>query len=171
MGTIYWMMTRKKTKKRRFDPLFHFFRHPRSPFCHLILVRLVIVLLGTIRLTGATFALEPGGAAQNSSGSHAHDFVIFTTVFDGRGFALFGARVRVRRSEEKKFRWEAASDHSGELAFRVPPGVDYEMTIEAHGFKTQTRQISAKQGNRTDLTIRMELQSEPHAEAGAGGKP
>ena len=162
---------RKKTKKRRFDPLFHFFRHPHSPYCHLILVPLVTVLLGTIRLTGATFALEPGSATQNSSGSHAHDFVIFVTVFLGQGLALPGARGRIRRSEEKKFRWEAISDHQGELAFRVPPGAEYELTIEARGFKTQSHKVDARQENRADLTIRMELQSDPHSGPGTGGKP
>ena len=164
-------MTKKKTKKKRFDPLFHFFRHPHSPFCHLILVPLVIVVLGTIRSRGSTFAHEPGTATQNSSGSHAHDFVIFATVFSGQGFALPGVRARVRRSEEKKFRWEAISDHQGELAFRVPPGAEYELTIEARGFKTQSRKVDARQVNRADLTIRMELQTEPHSGPGTGGKP
>jgi hypothetical protein len=131
----------------------------------------VIVLFGTIRLTGTTFALDPGSATQNSSGSHAHDFVLFVTVFSRQGFALPGARARARRSEEKKFRWEAISDHQGELAFRVPPGAEYELTIEAHGFKTQSRKVDARQENRADLTVRMEPQTEPHSEPGTGGKP
>ena len=164
-------MTKKKTKKKRFDPLFHFFRHPLSPFGHPTVVCLTTALAGLIWLAGATFAFEPAGGAQNSSGSHAHDYVIFATVFTDRGFALTGARARVRRSEEKKFRWEAMSDRQGELAFRVPQGAEYEMAIEARGFKTQTRKIDARVGNRTDLTIRMEPQSEPHTEPGTGGKP
>src|SRR6201981_1184760 len=106
-------MTKRKTKKRRFDPFFDSHRHPLLPFGHLINVRLTIALIGWAWLAGALPIVEPAGSAQNSSGSHAHDFVIFTTVFDSRGFALFGALVRLRRSEEKKFRWEAMSDHSG----------------------------------------------------------
>ena len=80
---------------------------------------------------------------------------------------LFGARARVRRSEEKKFRWETTSDHQGELAFRVPKDAEYEMTIEARGFKTQTQKIDARKDNRAELTIRME----PPSDAGVGGKP
>jgi hypothetical protein len=160
-------MTKKKTKKKKFDPLFHFFRHPLSPFGHLTLVRLTIALAGLVWLAGAAFAFEPAGGAQNSSGSHAHDYVIFVTVFTDRGFALTGARGRVRRSEEKKFRWEAMSDHQGELAFRVPQGAEYEMTIEARGFKTQTRKIDGREDTQADLTIRME----PQTDAGTGGKP
>ena len=160
-------MTKKKTKKKRFDPLFDFFRHLLSPFGHLILVRLTIIFVGLLWLGGAAIVLVPASAAQNSSGSHARVFVIFATVFNDRGFTLTGARVRVRRSDEKKFRWEAASDHQGELAFRVPPGADYEMTIEARGFKTQTRKIDTREDNQTDLTIRME----PQTDKGTGGKP
>jgi hypothetical protein len=140
---------------------------PLSPFGHLTLVRLTIALVGLAWLAGAAFAFEPAGGVQNSSGSHAHVFLIFATVFNDRGFAFPGVRARVRRSDEKKFRWEAASDHQGELAFRVPPGAEYEMTIESRGFKTQTRKIDAREDNRSDLTIRMELQTD----AGTGGKP
>jgi hypothetical protein len=160
-------MRKKKTKKKRFDPLFHLFRHPPSPFGHLTFVRLTIALAGLTCLAGAVLGIEPARGAQNASGSHAHDFVIFATVFTDRGFALPGARARVRRSEEKKFRWETMSDHQGELAVRVRQGAEYEMTIEARGFKTETRKISTREDNRTDLTIRME----PQADAGAGGKP
>ena len=170
MGTISRMTTKRKTKKKKFDPFFDSFRHPLLPFGHLINVRLTIALIGWVWLAGALVIVEPAGSAQNSSGSHAHDFLIFTTVFDGRGFALFGARVRLRLSEEKKFRWEGTSDHSGELAFRVPPGQDYEMIVEARGFKTQTHRIDARQENRAELSIRMEPQSKPHADPGAGGK-
>ena len=112
--------------------------------------------------------------AQNSRASHAHDFVIFVTVLNDRGFALLGAQARVRRAEEKKFRWEAVSDHQGELAVRVPQNGEYEMTIEARGFNTQTRKIDPREDNRTDLTIRMEStttpQTKPQTEPGTGGK-
>jgi hypothetical protein len=148
-----------------------FFRHPLSPFGHLTLVRLTIALAGLVWLAGAMFAFEPAGGAQNSRGSHAHDYVIFATVFTDRGFALTGARARVRRSEEKKFRWEAMSDHQGELAFRVPQNAEYEMTVEAHGFKTQTRKIDAREDIQADLTIRMEPLAGPQTEKGTGGKP
>ncbi len=158
---------KRKTKKKRFDPLFDFFRHPLSPFGHLTFVRLTIALVGLVWLAGATFAFEPAVEAQNSSGSHAHVFVIFATVFTDRGFALTGARARVRRSDQKKFRWEGTSDHQGEVAFRVPPDAEYELTIEARGFKPQTLKVDARESNQADLTIRME----PRTDTGTGGKP
>jgi hypothetical protein len=107
----------------------------------------------------------PGAAAgnQKQTDSHAHDFVIFANVFTEQGLTLPGAKVRVRRTNEKKFRWEAVSDGRGELGVRVKQGAEYELTIEARGFKPQTRKIDARGGNREDLTFQMEPV--------AGGKP
>jgi Carboxypeptidase regulatory-like domain len=115
------------------------------------------------------FVLVPGvvsGTAagdEKQSGSHAHDFIIFANVFTEQGFALSGAKVRVRRKDEQKFRWEAISDRRGELGVRVKQGAEYELTIEAHGFKSQARKIDAREGNQDVLTFQME----PFA----GGKP
>jgi hypothetical protein len=95
-------------------------------------------------------------AAQNQPSQHANDFVIFATVFTQQGFSLPGARVRVRRVDEKKFRWEAMSDRRGELGIRVKQGAEYELTIEAPGFKPETRKIDAREGNREDLTFQLE---------------
>jgi hypothetical protein len=94
--------------------------------------------------------------AQSSSRPHAHDFVIFATVFTAQGFTLPGARVRVRRADEKKFRWEAMSDRRGELGIRVKQGAEYEVTIQARGYEPQTRKVDAREGNREDLTFQME---------------
>jgi hypothetical protein len=102
-------------------------------------------------------------ASRSQTGSHVHDFVIFATVFTEKGFALPGARVRVRREDEKKFRWEAMSDRQGELGIRVKQGAEYELTVDAHGFKPQARKIDARGGDREDLTLLMEPV--------AGGKP
>lgn len=149
----------RKRKKKRFDALFDFFRHPLFLFGHLTHVRLTIALGGLLCLVGVAIAFYVPVHAQNASGSHAHDFVIFTTVFTDKGFALFGAHARVRREEEKKFKWEAVSDHRGELAIRVPQGAEYELTVEARGYKTLTRKVDTREDNRADLTIRMEPQN------------
>jgi hypothetical protein len=159
-----------RKKKKITDPHFRVFRHPISTTRNHIYVRLTIALVGLVLLAGTTYAYGQPGPPQSSSKSHAHDFVIFTTVFTEQGFALPSARVRVRRTDEKKFRWEAISDRRGELAVRVPQDSEYEMTVEARGYKMQTRKVDANDGNRADLTIRMEPQSEPHSGSGNGGK-
>jgi len=114
----------------------------------------MIALLALAPVVGTALSFAPA-EAQDSSNAHAHEFLIFATVFTNQGFALPGAWERVRRSNEKKFRWEALSDRRGEFAIRVQQGAEYELTIEARGFKPETRKIAARGDNRTDLTIQM----------------
>ena len=127
-------------------------------------MRWMVLLLALAWSSGVFSDPAARASAQSSSSSHAHDFVIFATVFTAKGFALPGVRVRVRRVDEKKFRWEAMSDRRGELGIRVQQGAEYELTIEARGFQPQTRKVDARDGDREDLTLLME----PLAE---GGKP
>jgi hypothetical protein len=175
MGTILRTMTKRKTKKKRFDLLFDFFRHPLTSFSHPIPMRLTIALVVLSCLAGGAMAGKPAAADQDSSGSHARIFVIFTTVFNDQGFALPGARAKVRRSDQKKYKWEGMSDHQGEVAFRVPPGAEYELVIEARGFKPETRKVDARDDNQADLTIRMSplsaAHTEPQMDSRTGGKP
>jgi hypothetical protein len=156
------MTTKKRKTKRIFSLSFEFFRHPLPAFDHPITrgvlpFAIVVLALASCAVPGAVAGDERQG------GSHAHDFVIFATVFTGEGFALPGAKVRVRRTEEQKFRWEAISDRRGELGVRVKQGAEYELTVEAHGFKSQVRKIDARAGNREDLTFQLEPST--------GGKP
>jgi Carboxypeptidase regulatory-like domain len=132
------------------------FRHPFLPASHLMSMWRTTLPLALVILLGAASAPAAPAAAQSSSNSHARDFLIFATVFNSQGFALPGARVRVRRADEKKFRWEAVSDHQGELGIRVQQDAEYELTVEAHGFQPQTRKVDARDGNREDLTLRLE---------------
>jgi hypothetical protein len=113
--------------------------------------------------SGCDLGPRCGCCDQNQPNSHAHDFVIFASMFNSQGFALPGAKVRVRRADEGKFRWEAISDSRGELGIRVKQGAEYELTIGARGCKSRTRKIDAREGSREDLTFQMEPL--------AGGKP
>ena len=163
MGTNLMRMTttRKKTK-RTFRPFLKFFRHPLPPLDHPITRGILpFTMLVLVLAPGAVPGVTAGNEKQGDT--HAHDFVIFASVFTEHGFALPGARARVRRTDERKFRWEAISDRRGELGIRVKQGAAYELMIEAHGFKAQTRKIDARGGNREDLTFQMEPL--------AGGKP
>lgn len=91
------------------------------------------------------------GRSKNSS----QPFIVFGTVFTAQGFALPGAEVRLRRAGEKKDRWQARSDSRGEFAFRVPLDLEYELSVKAAGFEPEARKVDARQGNRTDLTLRL----------------
>jgi hypothetical protein len=99
----------------------------------------------------------PGSAASSSSKhsrtTHANDFLIIGTVFTDRALAFPGVRMRVRRSTEKKFRWETYTNSRGEFAIRVPQGADYEMLILAKGFIDQSKTISAKSGTSENNVV------------------
>jgi hypothetical protein len=83
---------------------------------------------------------------QKQKYSHANDFLIIGTIFDPKGYAFPGVELRIRRSTEKKYRWDSHTNSRGEFAVRVPQGSDYEMVVHAKGFTDQTRALDAKTG-------------------------
>jgi Carboxypeptidase regulatory-like domain len=95
--------------------------------------------------------------------SHANDFLIRGTVFTDKAFSFPGAKIRIRKAGDKKFRWESYTNSRGEFAVRVPQGSEYEMVVSAKGFAEQMRAIDAKSGgDETSMVFRMQL--------AAGGK-
>ncbi len=46
--------------------------------------------------------------------------LIYGTVWGADNHPVYGVHVKLRRANEKKFRWEATSDHRGEFGIRVP---------------------------------------------------
>ena len=98
-----------------------------------------------------------GVSSSKTRYSHANDFLIRGTVFTDKALAFPGVQLRLRRSSEKKFRWQSSTNSRGEFAVRVPQGLDYELVIHAKGFADQTRAISAKSGLSEDSVVfRME---------------
>ncbi len=120
-------------------------------------------------------ALAFAGAAAKAipaDDKHAPPFIVFCNVFDEKGFAVEGAEARLRRAGEKKDRWQARSDRRGELAMRVPPGEEYELTVAAKGYQTQSQKVDGRQTNRVDLTLQLVPASNPKkAEKPAKEKP
>src|SRR5579864_1635667 len=52
--------------------------------------------------------------------------LIFGTVWGPDDHPVYGIRVKIRRAQDKRPKWELVSDHSGEFALRVPAGkADY----------------------------------------------
>jgi hypothetical protein len=110
-----------------------------------------ISLVLSIFLAAAASPATP----RDQENKHAHDFLIYVTVFTDQGLALPGATARVRRTAEKKWRWDSVSDVRGEFAIRVPEGDQYTMIVEAKGFQSVTRVIDGTEGNRDDLRVLM----------------
>jgi hypothetical protein len=64
--------------------------------------------------------------------------VIFGTVWGPDDHPVYGVKIKIRREDEKKVRWELYSDHNGEFAQRVPAGKqDYVVWADTKGFKSK----------------------------------
>jgi hypothetical protein len=82
--------------------------------------------------------LAPAGARGNEPSTAKSYALIFGTVFDADGHALYAVKVKIRRASDKatKARWELYSNHTGEFAQRVPPGpADYVVWADVKGYK------------------------------------
>ena len=91
-------------------------------------------------------AAAQGAKPKASKYSHGHDYLIRGTVFNEKALSLRGAQLRIRRTGEKKYRWESYTNSRGEFAMRVPQGSEYEMAVHVKGYADQTRAINAKNG-------------------------
>ncbi len=106
-------------------------------------------------------ASQPQSSSSANSGkqkySHANDFLIRGTVFTDKALSFPGVQLRIRRADEKKFRWEDRTNSRGEFAIRVPQGTQYEMVVHVKGFAYQNRTIDARNGSgENNVVFRME---------------
>jgi hypothetical protein len=114
------------------------------------------VLLSLLTGTGASWDGAGHGQKKSKQEEFENSFLFFGTVFTERGFLLSGAEVKVRRTSERKTRWEAYSDVRGEFAVRVPKGDAYEIQIKAKGCSPMTRTLDSKVGGRQDMVFHMQ---------------
>jgi hypothetical protein len=106
-------------------------------------------------------APQPQSSSSSKNGtqkySHANDFLIRGTVFTEKALSFPGAQLRIRRTGEKKFRWEDRTNSRGEFAMRVPQGTQYEMVVHAKGFADQAKTIDARSSSgENNVVFRME---------------
>jgi len=117
---------------------------------------MVLLALVVVPLPGQQTP-TPAGKKEQKAGRKAPDvFVLVGTVFTEQGFSLPGADIRVRRAGEKKVRRETQSDRRGEFAVHLPPGGDYELTVEAKGYRPQAQKFSAQLGSASNFVFRLQ---------------
>jgi hypothetical protein len=103
----------------------------------------------------------------NQKSVPALGFLIIGTVFNDHGFAFPGVTIRVRRSNESKFRWETSTNSRGEFALRVPDGQEYEVVVRVKNFKEQSVHVDTHNGD-TQQRLSIKLES---LTPSAGAKP
>lgn len=85
--------------------------------------------------------------------------LIFGTLWGPGERPLYGVKLKLRRASEKKFRWQAFSDHRGEFAIRVPAAkADYVLVPDLKSAKDkplpETR-IHVENDERIDIGVHL----------------
>jgi len=95
-------------------------------------------------------------------------YLIIGTVFNENALSFPGVEVRVRRKDEKKYRWQTATNSRGEFALRVPEGHEYEVLVHVKKYQDQTKAVTTANG---DTQQRLSIKLEPVNSAKTGAKP
>ena len=88
-------------------------------------------------LLSAFGASSPVAAAQKQVKPNEPYALIFGTVWGPDDHPVFGVKVKIRRAQDKRARWELYSDHRGEFAQRISAGkADYVVWADPKNFKS-----------------------------------
>jgi hypothetical protein len=83
-----------------------------------------------------TSAAVAGNSSPAESKQDKPYALIFGTVWGPDAHPVYGVKIKIRRENDKKARWEIYSDHNGEFAQRVPAGKqDYVIWADLKGQK------------------------------------
>jgi hypothetical protein len=120
-----WKRRKKRKPKTVITP-----RPCLAPGSNLFLLSLVTILLLP------AFEVSVGAAADQQSKPKKQYALIVGTVWGPDDRPVYGVKVKIRRAQDKKAKWELYSDHHGEFAQRLPPGkADYLVTADLKDFK------------------------------------
>ena len=98
--------------------------------------RLAVALAIALILTASAAGFR------SESRSHLHDpyALLFGTLFGPDDRPLYGIKITIRRTDQKKPKWEVFSNREGEFAQRVPAGkADYIITADVKTPKGQPK--------------------------------
>jgi hypothetical protein len=78
--------------------------------------------------------------------------LIFGTVYGADERPAYGVKIKIRRAEQKKAKWELVSDHAGEFAQRVPAG-EADYVISADG--APEVKVHVDKDERVDVSVHL----------------
>lgn len=83
--------------------------------------------------------------------------LLFGTVYNAANHPVYGVKIKIRRADKKRAKWELYSDHQGEFAQRVPAGkADYVVSTEAKkGRPAAETTIHIDADERKDFSLRL----------------
>lgn len=101
-------------------------------------------------------------SAQSSKKPQKPYALIFGTIWDAQSRPAYGIRIKIRRDDQKKAKWELVSDHRGEFAQRVPPGTaDYIVWADIKSKKGDSRshpvetKVHVENDERVDVALHL----------------
>lgn len=137
-------------------------RSIRRLFRFAVLLTLVAFAFGTYAALAADKQQDKqekdAGKKEKKADLRKEYALIFGTVWNKENRPVHGVRVKVRRADQKKAKWELVSNHSGEFAQRVPAGTaDYIVWAELPNHKgpvAETR-VHIDNDERTDIGLHL----------------
>ena len=98
---------------------------------------LSMLSMGVAELCLAQSSAESQSEEKKKTKHHEKPYaLIFGTVWGPDNRPVYGVKIKCRRANEKKTRWEMYSDHNGEFAVRVPAGkTDYVVAADLKDYK------------------------------------
>ena len=85
--------------------------------------------------------------------------LIFGTVFDAQQHPVPGVKIKIRRADQKKAKWELISDRRGEFAQRVPAGAaDYVVRPDVknkQGAEKAEVKVHIEKDERQDIAVHL----------------
>ena len=110
--------------------------HPRSfPLCAAARIVFLGLLLSTVSAVSVWSTAD--GSESNPKHAERPYALVFGTVWGPDDYPLYGVKVKIRRSADKRTHWEVYSNHRGEFEQRLPVGpADYLVWADLKGYKT-----------------------------------
>ena len=82
--------------------------------------------------------------------------LLFGTLYGPDDRPAYGVKIKIRRADQKKAKWELVSNHQGEFAQRVPAGkADYIITADVKGNPKPELTVHVDNDERKDFVLRM----------------
>jgi hypothetical protein len=101
----------------------------------------------------------PSSAAEPKEDPRKPYALIFGTVWGPDARPVQGVKIKVRRAQEKKARWEMYSDRRGEFAVRLPAGKqEYVVWADVKGPKDRPKpevRVQIENDERADIGLHL----------------
>jgi hypothetical protein len=103
----------------------------------------------------AVFLLSIAHALPSDSDHKKPYALIFGTVYGRNDRPVYGVKVKIRRADQRKAKWELMSDHSGEFAQRLPAGAaDYVITTDEKHPAPEVK-VHIENDERKDVSVHL----------------